>query len=77
MARSAESLSAQERLVYYRAMASEVLQMAITANDHARRVSCLENAQCWLALANELQLQKPPRRVSARPVLLAAYPEIP
>jgi hypothetical protein len=55
LARSIQSLSAQERIEYYRAMSAEALRQA-QATDHLRhKADSLDNAARWLALANEVE----------------------
>jgi hypothetical protein len=55
LARSVQSLSAQERIDYYRAMSAEALRQAQATDHLEHRANSLDNAARWLALANEVE----------------------
>ena len=55
MGKSIESLSPRERAAYYRGMAAQALQLAVTAADAETRAAFVDTASCWLSLAVDIE----------------------
>lgn len=55
MGRSVESLSARERVTYYRGMAAEALRLATSTADSDQKANFVNCAARWLSLAHEVE----------------------
>lgn len=57
MAQSVQSLSAEERLEYYRHMAAHSLELSKSFTNDEAKAHHIDNAARWSALATEVQRQ--------------------